>query len=888
MRKNISYIIAVFITATVISGCSTQENTLLTRTYHQITSRYNIFFNAEQSFNEGLRKIEQNFSYDYARILPVFIYTDPELALLAESDMDRAIRKAGKIISNKSITARPRERGGVFERGPDFYNKREYNRWVLESYLLTGKAYFYKHDYDAAIRTFRFMTVEYDIDPIRYDAKIWLARSYSETGRFNEARILLKRLEDDPDFPERLKAELNKTQADYYLKNAEYGKPIPLLENLLETGASGRERRRFTYILAQLNEITGNLEKAAHYYRQVARMNPDYEMALNAQMGLAGAYPSGSPENRELTSDLYSMLDDPRNREYLDQIYFALGNLYEIEGNSEKALEMFTISASTSGTGSSARVRAYETLGEIYFERRDYSRAEAYYDSTVKYMEKHNPGFEYIFNKRNILSELVGYLDIYKLEDSLQMLAAMPEEDLKNEIDRIIALREKEQSDALLAAREMESSESRLNLRDLQSLRVQAERSSDGKWYFYNQSAVNFGKAEFQAVWGSRRLEDNWRRESQESIMAESTEEREYTGEEDPVAEPAEEAPEGSLMFYLQDLPLTEESLFESNERIKSALSGMSRVYTEYLQDYENASWALEEYIKRFPDDEYIPVKYYRLYEIYNKEGNTSRAGYFSQRLTEEFPESRYARILEDPRYLEKMAEMEEEAEEFYEETRQLYVAGEYTRVVERVSDARLKYQGSLLIPLFEYLEILSYAGTYGNIPELKKELASFIDKYPGSEMSENASYLLTFLEEDYPDIAEETGLIAASADFKSDETGEHFFVVMIDNREELINRMVFNIINFNVENFPRLSMEVNSENFSSARQMLVIRGLEDRETAMEYLKLFESDEKVFIEVKEEAENLIMFIISPANFRIFKDEKNTGNYMRFFGEEYDG
>ncbi len=867
-------------------GCSTQENTLLTRTYHQITSRYNIFYNAEQSFNEGVRKIENRFAYDYARILPVFTYTDPELASLANADFDRAIGKAGKIISNKSITARPTERGGIFEKDPEFYNKREYNRWVIESYLLTGKAHFYKHDFEAAINTFRYMTVEYGNEPLYYDAKVWLARSFSEKGRFNEARLLFNDMEEDDAFPDRLTAELHKTLADFYLKQGESKNAAHFLEKLLKSSTSRREHRRYTYILAQVNEITGNLDEAARYYREVARMNPDYEMALNAQMGLAGAYPAGSMENRELLEDLEKMLDDPRNNDYIDQIYYSIGIIYDLEGDRDKALEMYTLSAIIPGISSSGKARSYRTLADIYLNKKEYIIAQAYYDSTVQYMEGYNPEYADIMNKRNILTDLVEHINTYRLEDSLQLLAAMPENERKLEIDRIVALSRQERQESQLAVQEAEGAGSRLSRRDLQSLRLQAERRGEGQWYFYNQSAVDFGKAEFRSIWGSRRLEDNWRRESDE-VITDKREDPEYASGEGVAPEPEETAPEGMRQFYLQNIPLTEEAMQRSHQEIKKALTGMSSIYADYLGDAQNAALTIEELVGRYPENENIPSLYYKLYQIFNAEGNTSRAKHYASLLSAEYPDSRYARIVEDPAYLKEIAKIEEEAELFYEETRQLFYQDEYEKVIERAADAVSRFPGSNLIPSFEYLEILSASATFGNIPDLKKTLAEFIDKYPGTEMAVNAANLISFMDKDYPDIAVEAGLIVTAAEFNSGEQGEHYFVLLIDNNEELVNRMVFNIINFNVDYFPRLNLQVSREDFSSKIQIVVVRGLSDRDVAMQYIRQFESDEDVFREVRL-IEDPLFFIISPSNYSIFTDEKNISNYMLFFREEYDG
>jgi spore coat polysaccharide biosynthesis protein SpsF (cytidylyltransferase family) len=95
----------------ILTNCSVEKNTGTTRFYHSLTSRYNIYFNGYESFKAGLVKITKGYQDDYAEILKVFEYSDPSTVSLCSSDMEKAIQKASKLITLKSITAKPEIKG---------------------------------------------------------------------------------------------------------------------------------------------------------------------------------------------------------------------------------------------------------------------------------------------------------------------------------------------------------------------------------------------------------------------------------------------------------------------------------------------------------------------------------------------------------------------------------------------------------------------------------------------------------------------------------------------------------------------------------------------------------------------------------------------------------
>ena len=169
---------------------------MVTRSFHNLTSHYNIFFNGSESYKKGLKRAEDSYEDDYTRLLPIFKYNDENIAQSIAGDMDRTIQKATKVVTLHSITVKPEYKNGPqSDKQKAFYAKTEYIKWVPVNYLVMGKAYLARHDYLLAIQTFKFILTEYPEEEIIYETQIWMARAYNETGEYKESQRILNLLD---------------------------------------------------------------------------------------------------------------------------------------------------------------------------------------------------------------------------------------------------------------------------------------------------------------------------------------------------------------------------------------------------------------------------------------------------------------------------------------------------------------------------------------------------------------------------------------------------------------------------------------------------------------------------------------------------------------------
>ena len=343
----------------ILANCSVEKNTDTTRFYHSMTARYNIYFNGYESFKAGLLKISNGYQDDYSELLKVFEFSDPATVALCSSDMDKAMQKASKLITLKSITSKPeiKDNRQLSEKDKELMDRKEFNEWVDDSYLLIGKCRFYKHEFADASSTFNYCITSANDPAIKAEAVIWLARIYNETGNYIESLRLLREFDISKDVSKQLLSMYYTTMADLFIKQKRYTEAIDPLSKSIKYIAKKRTRYRLTYLLAQLFEQTDNGARATSLYRDVVKMNPPYEVEFNARINIAGVFDINSGNPSEIKNELKKMLKDTKNKDFQDQIYFAIGNISLKEGNEAEALDFFRKSVAAPSLNSNQKLK---------------------------------------------------------------------------------------------------------------------------------------------------------------------------------------------------------------------------------------------------------------------------------------------------------------------------------------------------------------------------------------------------------------------------------------------------------------------------------------------------------------------------------------------------
>ena len=725
----------------VLCGCSVKRNNFFSRNYHQLTTRYNVYFNGDQALKSGIKHMENRHKEDYTHLLPVFVSNDEQTRSICSSDMDYVIEKAAKAIDKHSITAKPRRRKNKDSKNyQTFRKKKEFNNQLDKCYLLLGKAYFYKKKYTMANNTFRFIQRQYAEDEaLMTEVSIWLFRSLTEMGRYEEAARIMDRL-DGSTLKRKQREMVAAARTDFYVRQGMYEQAIPEAERLVRTCKSIKRKPRYNFLLSQLY-VKENQDGAAKLaLKKATRFNFNYEMVFNARIGMALAYQEG---DAAVEKKLKKMLRDSRNEEFQDRIYYALANIENKRGNEEGAAGLYWKSVHASVDNDNQQALSFVKLGDYYFKNKAYVQAQSCYDSCLLVMDSRYEDYEKLKSLLTDLTELVTNLRIIQTQDSLQRIAVLPEEERNRLIDdKITAIKEQE------------------NTRKEQERREQAERNfyrrndmlsrgdafsqgnRGGDWYFYNPVTIALGKNDFKRKWGRRKLEDNWRRRNKASIgLADETGEElaEMTGGEREVKDVK------SREYYLQDLPLTPEMLQASEKQIEEAYYKAGEIYLYRLNDPEKALECFDAYIQRFKNTANLPMVYYLASTTALKAGKAAEAERYKTELTALFPESDFARGLQDPNYFRQVEDVLKVVEKKYQEAYRYYQKVYYHEAAQ-ICDRILKaYPDNKLKSNVLFLKAMCVVNT-GSPQEAKNALEEVIAARPGKEILQVTSDILASL----------------------------------------------------------------------------------------------------------------------------------------------
>lgn len=875
--KSRTYIIAVLI---IFSSCTTEKNTFVTRSYHNVTSKFNIIFNGRESFRDGKKHLAENYEDDYTSILPIFKYGDENIASSIAGDMDRTLDKGSKVIAFHSIKVKPdRKRGFVTQKEQEFYNKKEFNKWMDDNYLLMGKAHFYKMDYHLAMETFRFILSEFpNEDETKNTTYIWMARTHVQMGNFREAEDLLESLSNQIDLTKDQQGELMATYADFNLKQENYEETIDYLQQALEFINNKDRVIRYTFILAQLNLKLGNYVEASKLFDEVIKMNPPYEMTFNAKINKALAFEGGTDTGDEIKEQLKKMLKDDKNIDFQDQIYYALGMIALKEGNRDEAMDLFKMSANVSVSNDIQKAKSYLALADIYYKEPDYIHAQAYYDSTSQFIDSDFPNFMEIQSRASSLGKLVTNLHLAEREDSLQRIARMSEAQQLAFIDNLIE--QVKEDERLARERELDQQ------RDMQFNRTQTQSfnqsSASGEWYFYNPSAKSLGQPEFRMRWGNRKLEDNWRRRNKNVSAYESLASEESIPTGGSVAE-QKITDNKTREFYLQNIPQTDSAMEVSERRVQESLYNAGMIYRDELLDQDKASETFEELIERYPESDMSLLVYYSLYQINQEEGNEVMASFYREKIINTFPDSPYAKVLINPDYAKQLEEEQNRANTLYHQAYDQFNQRLYAEVISTTNTLLTDYPGHDLIPKVAYLKAVSTGKMSESDAIMREKMKEYILNYPGTDPVVFANAIINHIDQSKPEIFEavEEQIAIEIYNYNADTVHLVGFAV---NRQKDMNQLVFNLINYNLDNYQKQKLKTDVKKLNEPTQVIAVSSFQTETEARNYYNKALADNSVFKDVN--SSDVSIFIISTDNYQTLLEDKSVSRYLKFFEKYY--
>jgi tetratricopeptide (TPR) repeat protein len=868
---------------TMLSACSTKKNTFVRRTYHNLTAHYNVYWNGMDNLRLGVKEFQASLKDNYAMVLPVYNYGDKSSATKISQYADIAIKKASKTINKHSM----------------YFNRKEYVRWIDDSYLLIGKCYFYKQDYPMARRTFEFVIKTYNTSEIKYEAMLWQAKTNIQLGDFSKAEPMLDMLQSKirkGEAPEKYETELNLLYAQFYLLQKNYEAAVPYINRALELKPSKAMSTRCTFILAQIRQLNGELDDASQLYTAVVKHAKTYEMEFNAKINLAQCYNAKTGNREFIIKKLTKMLKDDKNKDFQDQIYYALAHIALKDSDTTNAIEYLKKSVSTSSTNNYQKAISSLELADISFGTRKYITAQLYYDSTMQFLPKDYPGYKELAKRTSTLTDLVKNLQIIQRQDSLQKLAAMPEAERNNVIDQII-------SKLIAEEREKQIAEQRrLEAQNLQGAfpgtEQQAVGSTEGRWYFYNPTNMSLGFSTFKRKWGQRKNEDNWFL-TDKTVVAFSSEPEPTDsipgapGDTSKVKKKdlAKSKNPKDRAYYLKDIPFEKERLDASNDMIIEAYYQAGFIYVEGLNDYGNSTQTFETLLSRFPGNKYKLQTAYELCMLYAHLENQPKSDAYKNQILTQYPESDYAKLLVNPNFYKEIIARRSAASQLYNDTYKAFINQQYYMVMNNADIARENYKtDSILMPKFDYLRALAL-GKIEVVDSLVVAMNKVIKDYPKSSVRPLAENVLRFLgtQTDAQGKPIPTDSIAVVDNtmklYQFDPNAMHFYVLVVNDNLVDVDALKIKISDYNSKFHSLENLMVNSLLLDQGRQMVTVNNFENSETAMNYF-LGILDSKYIFTKLENAGEYYAFVISVENYPILYKNKDILQYIRFFEKNY--
>ena len=920
----------------LLVSCSTKKNTSTTRAYHALTAHYNTLYNGQVAYLEGFEAQSKGHKDNFNEILPMYICTSKATANLGKSNFETAITKSEKAIKVHSIKKRPIIKGNSkrTEKEKAFLARREFNPYIYRAWFMMADAQFQKGEFFEAASTYNYILRLYSTQPdITSVAKAKLARCYVALNWPYDAEDLLNKMKRDT-ITRKGEKEVENTKAGYYVLTHQYQEAIPHLKNAIKTTRGKLPKARLNFLLAQLYHETGRDTMAYKTLSKVIRANPPYEVAFNARIMQTEVMHKG--KFRQMIARLKRMARSDKNKDYLDKVYYAMGNIYLANEDTTHCIYAWEKGLEESKKNGPDKATLLLHLSQLYWEQENYIEAARTYKLCVGALNKEHQEYKETERRSKILNDLEPHLSTIKLQDSLQVLAQSPEEVYLAAIDRVIAeLRRKEKEEAKKAA-----ANGTLNPNAMNNGMMAAAATGMGKdaaaaqmnqmgmmggqqqgdWYFYNPMAVRNGQQEFQRRWGTRPNENFWRISNKQSLLANMSEEeaKKYEGMDEAMADSLfgaatsaaeadsiaskEQARKDSLAndphhreFYLKQIPFTEEQMEASNQLLGNALYNAGIQEQEQLENFPLAEKTMIRFLNDFPEHEGTDNVFYHLFLLYGRLEDLEGAEEYKGYLLEDYPDAKLAFLLGNPNYEMIAREGKHVEDSIYAEAYAAYQTENYKKVEENYQFSTDNFPEGKHRARMMFVRAMSSLYD-GQRDTFMVTLRDVIQKFPKEEVTELAQAIVKGLDEgrllmddryDASSIwsrrtrSEAGDSTAAEPVLKDDRYSNFNFVLAYPTGSLDENMLVFEMAHYNFTNFMARNFDIEIQ-ADAGLTMMVIKGFLSYDEVHAYAQRLHADEHM----RTRLEGIRTLLISDDNLKMIGKEFSFDDYKAFYDEHF--
>ena len=913
----------VFLTiALILTGCSTQKNTAQSRWWHAFNAKYNTYYNGTLAYIDGSLEKETGNKDNYTEQIPLYTVSNKNSREIGKGNFDRAIEKCEKAIHQHSIKRRPEWTKNRRKTAKDieWLSRREYNPFLWKAWMLMGRSQFYQGDFESAAATFSYMSRLYATQPAIYGkARAWLAKCYIEQNWNYDAEDVIRNMLRDS-IHWRAQKEWDYTFADYYIHTGNAEQAIPYLRKVISHEMRRKQKAREWYLMGQLQASIGNKKEAYKAFRHVIRQNPPYELAFNARIAMTEVMAKDNAG--KMISRLKRMAASDNNKEYQDQIYYAIGNIHLSRKDTLQAITAYEKGNQKSTRNGIEKGVLLLHLGDLYWTKEKFSDARRCYGEAIGLLDKDRKDYQQLSNRSKVLDELVPYTDAVQLQDSLQQLARMSEKERNAAIDRVIdALKKKEKEERNRKAEEEAESTLRQdgggnfannnNFASSNSPQKNNENSANtpanGQWYFYSPLTVSQGKAQFQKLWGKRDNVDNWQRINK-TVVANAAGAEEMTDEQrDSLAQAAEQeellkqTSDSAVNdphrreYYLAQIPFTPEQLAESNKLLEDGLYHAGVIFKDKLDNLPLSRKSLLRLVDNHPDYAHLDDAYYHLYLLYSRERKPEMAQTYLQKLKAEYPESQWTTLLSDPYYAENAKRGVQIEDSLYTRTYQAFRDGEYDKVERNAQISRNRFPDGANRDKFLFIGGLSKLND-GDIKSCLADLKEVVSKYPDSRLSEMAGMIINGVDAgrrlyggkfDLNDVWTRRSIELNDRDstrqkgYSPERNASFVFLLAYDPDKTNENQLLFEMAKYNFTSYMARYFDINIEDLEGLHRMQ-ISGFNSYDEARQYANAVYQQPAI----KRLLGNVRAYVISEPNLKLLGTSHTYEEYEKFYSKHF--
>ena len=848
-----------------------------------MTAKYNGYFNANELLTMATSSYEKNHKDDFYSWLIIQPAPTTEESRGMYAAIDTAVVKCSKVIRNHSMPS--------LDRGT---KDAEYNAWIDENWLTIGKAYYYRKDYEKALKNFQYVKRFFIKDPSRYLAELWIAKIYIEENRLTDAMNVLDQLqtiaidqkkekfidrifkkkeaaspdeEMNPPMPENIQFEIYKARADLYIRKSNADEALFPLTQAIKKCKSKREKARLNYILGQLYQSKNRTDSSLISFKSAITPSANYDVSFNAKLNCA-VLGSSARDVRMLNK----MLKDEKNASYKDQIYYAKGRLEEQNTNTVMAKVYYTKSAFFSTKNQRQKAQSYERLGDLSYMEKSYLNAQKYYDSCAKVMPENYPNGELIRSKATKLSTLVASMNIATYEDSVQRIAKMDEKAQTAFIKDVIKqLKEEAQRKKELEAAKMRALQDQAN--------ASASTGAGDKWVFNNPKLKQEGFDEFRKLWGDRKNEDDWRRSTKLANSIDTQEDQKTEDSLGIISTTDSNNDTLDIETMRSRLPLTDSLYIASVLREIEARYTAGSLYKDLLNEPE---LAIEQFDLVLLEETRNITDLSSAFQLYKlMESTPKTAVRYKKHIIENYPKSDAANYLQDPDFFEKVKENKAKAEQSYLLALKAYENGKYSEALSLTETVVNGDKANAYRAEYLYLNVLAFGQITSDKTLLIPKLKNIIEEKPGTPQAIQAKELLMLLEKGVsvfePYKPKTNGI------FVMNESVNQFVLILLDEKEEEdFDDLKATVSDFTSQNFKQVSLKLTTAMTKKEHNLLLVSDFKTISKAKEYINTY----KASVDDLGDYQNNTIVIITQENLKKLIESDNFDEYKTFYDLNY--